>query len=357
MNDTTTNTLAEKWAEFKIQNPKVRIRDAAKTLETTEVQLLATQCGESVTRLDIDVKRLFADEIPQLGKVKAITRNDDVVHERVGEYLNPSFSEKSPMGLFVGEDIDLRIFLHVWKSIFAVEEVGDSTRKSIQFFDKYGMALHKIYLIAESNESVFDQIVTKYKHEDQSSEELVLDAPVKEIKARVKQDFDVESFQNEWRNLSDTHDFFGLIRKYDLTRIQALESAPAGLENVPFSNYAERVPVESLIYILQKASEQKLPIMVFVGNHGIIQIHTGQVERLLDIPNWYNVIDPEFNLHVRLSGLEEAWIVRKPTKDGVVTALEFYDKNQEQILQLFGKRKPGIPEDANWRKLVDNYEA
>ena len=71
----------------------------------------------------------------------ALTRNDECVHERKGVYLNPDFS--NPHGqVFVGEDIDLRIFINSWKFGFSVVE-GD--RKSFQFFGKDGLALHKIY--------------------------------------------------------------------------------------------------------------------------------------------------------------------------------------------------------------------
>lgn len=58
-----------------------------------------------------------------MGKVMALTRNDECVHERKGVYQNGDFSSPHAQ-LFVGEDIDLRIFLNHWKSAFAVVE-GD----------------------------------------------------------------------------------------------------------------------------------------------------------------------------------------------------------------------------------------
>ena len=47
--------------------------------------------------------------------------------------------------------------------------------------------------------------------------------------------------------------------------------------------------------------------------------------------------------------IDEAWVVRKPTEDGVVTSLELFDAQGEAIATLFGKRKPGIPEIEDWR--------
>ena len=96
--------------------------------------------------------------------------------------------------------------------------------------------------------------------------------------------------------------------------------------------------------------------MVFVANRGMLQIHTGEVKNLMDVPEWFNVIDPDFNLHVREAAITQSWIVRKPTADGMVTALECYDAKGTQLVQLFGKRKPGIPELETWRTIVADVE-
>ena len=53
-----------------------------------------------------------------------------------------------------------------------------------------------------------------------------------------------------------------------------------------------------------------------------------------------------------IHAIAEAWVVRKPTTDGTVTALELFDAEGEVIAQLFGKRKPGIPELEDWREIA-----
>jgi len=183
---------------------------------------LVTNIGNGVTQL----KPLFAEllqEVESLGKVMALTRNEECVHERKGTYLNPNF-ESPHAQLFVGKDIDLRIFLSAWKHAFAVVE-GD--KKSIQFFGKDGVALHKIYLTKESNEEAFDALVSKYTSEEQEAH-----VEVEEVAAKPQEkpdsEIDVEGFQQAWRDLKDTHDFFMLTRKYGLTRTQALRLAPEG---------------------------------------------------------------------------------------------------------------------------------
>jgi putative hemin transport protein len=91
--------------------------------------------------------------------------------------------------------------------------------------------------------------------------------------------------------------------------------------------------------------------MVFVGNPGNIEIHTGPVHNIMEIPGWINVMDPDFNLHLKTTDIAECWVVDKPAEGGV-TSVEVFDEAGEMIVQFFGKRKPGIPELTEWRNLL-----
>lgn len=347
--ETKAQSLKEQWAELKAQQAHLRIRNAAEQLGVTEVELLATQCGETVTRLQPDFKAILK-EIESLGWVMALSRNNDMVHERKGVYLNAEL-DNPHVGLFVGEDIDLRIFFASWASAFAVTEgAGDKVRRSIQFFAKNGEAIHKIYMTEKSNLDALDALVKKYTSEDQSQQEVLTAGPKAPEQELPDSEIDVVNFRNDWVNLQDTHHFFGLLKKYKVTRTQALRLAPEG-------NYAVKVNSSALRATLEAAAANETPIMVFVGNQGIIQIHTGPVKKLADYDAWYNVLDPDFNLHMREAAIAEAWVVRKPTEDGMVTALECFDQHGEQIIQLFGKRKPGIPEMDSWRTLIAEVES
>ena len=104
--------------------------------------------------------------------------------------------------------------------------------------------------------------------------------------------------------------------------------------------------------VLEKAREQKLPIMIFVGNDGLIQIHTGQVENVIEARGWFNVMDEKFNLNINQDEIKSAWIVKKPSEDGIVTSLELFNRSGENVALFFGKRKPGIPELEEWRELI-----
>lgn len=270
----------------------------------------------------------------------ALTRNEDVVHERKGIYDNVSF--QGPVGLLVNPDIDLRLFMMHWKYGFAVTE-GD--RQSIQIFDKSGEATHKIYLTSESNVAAYEALVAKFKAADQAAE-ITVEAYPAAASELPDTDIDVAAFRQGWTELKDTHDFFGLTRQHKLTRTQALRLAPEG--------YVQQLSNEASRKALQLAAERKVPIMIFVGNRGCIQIHTGEVNNLLEAGPWYNVIDPLFNLHLKETAIVSSFIVKKPSTDGTITSLEIFDAAGELIVQFFGKRKPGIPELEEWRALVND---
>jgi putative hemin transport protein len=337
-----TENLKERYAPLREQN--VRIREAAKQLGVSEAELVALGCGENVTRLRPEFEQILG-RIEELGHVMALTRNDEVVHERKGTYLNGSFGPHA--SLFVGKDIDLRIFLSAWASAFAVTEfTNEKPRYSLQFFGMDGMAMHKIYLERDSNLEAYQRIVEEFRDGDQgTAQEVVTKAYVPETEL-ADEEIDVAGFRTAWETLKDTHEFFGMLKNFKVTRTQALRLAPS-------QHYAAKVSNGALRQALNLAAGTQTPIMVFVGNPGIIQIHTGPVKNIVDHGPWINVLDPEFNLHLKEGAVTESWVVRKPTADGIVTSLELFNERKELICTLFGERKPGIPELEDWRSIVE----
>lgn len=340
----TTQNLKTQWDALKQAQPHLRIRNAAEKLGVSEMELLATNIGNGVTRLQSNFKDILAD-IESLGKVMALTRNNECVHERKGVYMNGDFSSPHA-SLFVGEDIDLRIFLSHWTRAFAViEENARGTSKSLQFFGKNGEAIHKIFLTVDSNEAAFETLVNKYKDENQDATEIT-EAYTTVIEEKPDNEIDVKGFQQAWLDLEDTHEFFMMLRKFGVTRTQALRLAP--------TNYhAQQISKDQIVTMLETVAKDKTPIMVFVGNKGNIQIHTGPIRKTMWHEQWYNVMDPDFNMHLDMSQISQSWIVRKPTEDGIVTAIEVFNDKGDIIVQFFGKRKPGIPELDVWRETVE----
>lgn len=330
--------LKQQYEKVKAENPRLRIRDIAQVMQQSEAALVAMRTGDGVVRLEGDFKELLK-EIHTLGVVMALTRNNNAVHERKGVYNNVSF--EGSMGLVLDPDIDLRLFMMHWQFGFSVKE-GDRT--SFQFFDKSGEAVHKIYLTEESNADAYETLVAKYAAMEQTPSITTTAYPAAEAELPDSA-IDVPDFQEGWKELKDTHDFFGLTRRFKLSRTQALRLAPEG--------FVKEVGADTTRKILETASEKQVPIMVFVGSSGCIQIHTGTVTKLLATGPWFNVLDPKFSMHLREDAIAGSYIVKKPSVDGIVTALEIFCKDGQMIAQFFGKRKPGSPELESWRAIVN----
>jgi putative hemin transport protein len=212
-------------------------------------------------------------------------------------------------------------------------------------FDADGASVHKIYLGETSDAAAYDSLVRRLRSPEQSPA-LAVESPAPRTLPRPDSEIDARGLAASWAALQDTHDFFAMLRQYSVVRTQAFRLVGP--------KFAVPAPMTSARAILEGAARTRLPIMVFVNSPGCIQIHTGTVERLKTAGPWLNVLDLDFNLHVREDLVGSAWVVRKPTADGVVTSLELYDSSESLVLQFFGRRKPGLAEDPDWRRAVES---
>lgn len=337
--------LKERLAVLKASTPMIRARDAATQLGVSEAELVACRCGESVKRLDASWGNIVKG-LPELGQVMVLTRNEYAVHEKVGTFGKISIFKS--MGLVLDEDIDLRLFLDHWCSGYAVtEETRSGLRQSLQFFDRDGTAVHKIYLRHDSDRSAYDALVERHLHGNQQPGQQVFPLPAV-TPERPDRDIDRPLLRQRWQALQDVHDFHAMLKELGVGRRQAFRLVG--------DDFAQRLAGESFESALEIAAAEETPIMIFTGSPGVIQIHTGPVRRLKIMGPWFNVLDEGFNLHLRTDGIAEAWLVQKPTRDGVVTSIEIFDTEGRQIAWMFGKRKPGEPERQDWRSLIKRLE-
>jgi putative hemin transport protein len=328
----------------RADNPKMRERDLASQLGVSEAELVAAHIGEGVVRLEPRVNDLLTG-LEAVGEVMALTRNESAVHEKIGVYDKVVTGEQTAMAL--GENIDLRIFPKLWAHGFAVEKRdGEEVRRSLQFFDKAGAAVHKVHLRPASNVEAYDSLVEKLKAADQSHAIDIDVSGVAKPAAATEATATVEELRDRWSKLTDTHQFFGMLRALKLGRQQALHMVG--------EDYAYLVDNDALTAMLHKAVETQVPIMCFVGNNGCIQIHSGPIQNVKPMGPWINIFDETFHLHFRTDHVSELWVVRKPTADGHVTSLEAYDANGELVIQFFGKRKEGQDERVEWREVAES---
>lgn len=321
------------------QNPKARARDLAESLGAAEAALIAAQCdGVQVIRIDPTLDRLFP-MIRDLGPVLALTRNASAVHERDGTYLEYHAGQHAAMVL--GPDIDLRMFPRHWAHGFAVIK-GDS--RSIQVFDLAGDAVHKVHLRPASDVAAFDRLVADLRVTDQGDTiQLTPRAPVDAPKANPDK---AEMLRAEWQAMTDTHQFLRMTSKLKMNRLGAYRIVGA-----PHARPLATAAVEAA---LRGAALAGIPVMIFVGNSGCIQIHGGPIHRIEPMGPWLNVLDPAFNLHLRSDHLAEVWLVTKPTRHGPAISIEAFGGDGALILQIFGKRDP---DTRAWDALVQSLPA
>lgn len=360
---TAPANLAERWSTLRAEQPKLQIRDAARALGASEAQLLATNLGNGVTRLQAEGNqpREIMRAALDLGLVQAITRNENGVIETTGtasrlkqagdkseqgdlkQDAEQEARQRNIAGGYLGGAIDLRFHFENWKYAFAVVQPGRDGKlsRSLQFFDAHGDSVHKVYVRSEAGVAVFDQLVAKFRAPRQDSELNVL-ATVARPAEKPDAEVDLQEFQLAWKDMTDVHQFAQILREFKLGREQALRLAPAGM--------VERVTPEALRTLLETAAKDKVAIMVFLGNQGLTQIYSGKIEKTMAAGGYYNVLDPDFNLHIRDTALRSGWVVKR----GGVTSIEFFDQEGTQVLTFFGVRERGKPQPQAWNDLADS---
>jgi len=328
----------------RTDNPKARERDLAAQLGISEAELVAAHCGDGVVRVEPRVNDLLTG-LEAVGEVMALTRNESAVHEKIGVYDKVITGNHNAMVL--GENIDLRIFPKVWAHGFAVEKRdGEEIRRSLQFFDAAGEAVHKVHLRPASSLYAYQKLVATLASSNQEPT-IDISGPIADDESEAgATTANLDDLRDRWSRLTDVHQFFGMLKTLKLSRRQAVRMVG--------TDYAWLLDNDAVRAMFHHASEGEMPIMCFVGNRGCIQIHSGPVRSIKPMGPWINVLDETFHLHLRTDHIHEVWAVRKPTKDGHVTSLEVYAANGEMIIQFFGKRHEGESERDDWRFLAEN---
>ena len=331
-------TLFQRYKQLKADHPKKYARDLAELLGVSEAELTHARTAEDAVALRPDFKTLLAD-LEAVGETKSITRNAFAVHEQIGRYENLHLGGHA--GLILNpRALDQRLFPQQWKSAFALhEETTRGERYSIQIFDAHGDAILKIYATPATDMAAWHALIADFRLAE--TPDLAV-TPVEPAALNLQPDR--AAIEQDWRAMTNVHQFFGLLKRHNISRQQAFRAVPEDL--------AQRVENSALGELLLQAQQDGNEIMIFVGNRGCVQIFTGVIEKLMPMENWLNIFNPTFTLHLMENTIAESWITRKPTADGIVTSLELFAADGTQIAQLFGQRTEGEPEQARWREQI-----
>lgn len=344
----SVSELRAAYDALRQSEPHLYLRDAAERLGVSEMQLLRLDAGGQVIRLRPDIPALL-EALPTLGPLKALSRNQWVVIETIGTYPAP-YTERGA-AIFNSSTIDLRIYLSVWRHAFAVRSFAKDGRPlySLQFFSPWGEALHKVYLTAAEQVARWEALIAQYRHDDQTPEaETIAPFPQPTEHSPLPPD-KTEDFLRGWDSLTDTHEFFALLRRFGIDRLSAVKVAEG--------RHTWRLAPSTIHELLEWARESQTPIMFFVGNGGIHHIYTGTIRMVSPARGWLNVLDPDFNLHIDPAGIYEVYLVRKPTQEGDIYSVEVFGPNGEEVLWIFGARKPGQTVPEAWLKYIQSLRA
>ncbi|WP_224257823.1 ChuX/HutX family heme-like substrate-binding protein, partial [Klebsiella oxytoca] len=203
--------LWQRYLTTKAQSSAKYARDIAAEMGISEAELTEARQGYDAVRLQNDARAILT-ALEAVGETKCICRNEYAVHEQVGEFTHQHLSGHA--GLVLNpRALDLRLFLSQWASAF---RLNDNGRQSIQFFDPHGDALLKVYTTENTDMAAWDALIVA---QTQQSPAPLAIRPADPLK--FADSADGEALENEWRAMTDVHQFFGLLRKYNLSRQQA----------------------------------------------------------------------------------------------------------------------------------------
>lgn len=335
-------TLTPAHLRTELAEGTLRSRDLADRLGMPEAALAAAQVGHGAVRIAADPDRLIP-AVERLGEVMALTRNDSCVIEKIGTYSDFHGGKHAAMTL--NHEIDLRLFPRHWVHAFAIEAPGkDGPRRSVQVFDAAGDAVHKIHLRDASDLAAWDDLRRDLAAADQSDAIPAFGprAPVDAPRGEADQ---APALRAGWNEMTDTHQFLPLVKRLGINRLGAYRIAGA-----PFVRPLDPGALGQLIDTLAGSG---VPLMVFVGNMGCIEIHSGPIETVKPMGPWLNILDPRFNLHLRADRVAEVYEVRKPGEHGMAISVEAFDARGELILQVFGIRPSKGGDPAAWQAQIE----
>ncbi|OAI28561.1 ChuX/HutX family heme-like substrate-binding protein [Methylomonas koyamae] len=320
-NATAAYDLKLAWRDLLADHPHLRPRDAASALGVSEAELVATGCGDNAIRLRPDWPALI-DAVGTLGPVMALTRNDVAVHEKTGLYEHLRLCGE--LLLVSGHNIELCLLTGRWHSGYATTEQSRiGPRRSLQFFDADGEAVHKIYLTEHSDAERFRRLAEAFAAADQT--------PSADIPYAEPAGFDwaaAQGLPDLWQRLAPL--------------CTGKPLAAAGF--VSGHQFRE---------LMQQLARMALPLQILTANAGALQLHTGPVQNLRITDPWFNVLDQGFNLHLNEKGVAEAAIVHTRHDRHTLRGLQLRDRLGQTVAAVFGDYDPADGESLLWREFID----
>ncbi|MBE0398730.1 heme degradation protein [Halomonas sp. FME1] len=333
--------ILEAFDAARAAQPRLPAIDIAERLSISEGELQAARLGRDVWTLPLAPKDL-ASRLPLLGRVKALTRSRLAVLEQTGDY--PDLDGGPQTGLLLDPGgLDLRLLYSHWhwacliRDPMPTENEQGQWRWSLQIFNQHGCAIHKSFALENPLPRPWGALAALG----------TLDTPAfTQSVPRLKRALpEAPTLASEWAAMRDVHQFFALLQRHRLERIEA--------NQLMEGHYTRALPANILENLFHQASQYALPLMLFVASPGCVQIRTGTLPTPQRARGWLNLFGDSFTLHLDDTAIDQVWQVSKPNRDGGVTSIEAFDAQGALVLQIYAERREGNPESSAWRQLLN----
>lgn len=339
--------LWHNYQQQKSKNPMLFPTEASQFFAVSELALLLSSPN---SRYMGNNCRDVLEQLANFSQIESIVRNNYAVHEKQGCYKDLKLNEK--MGLMVNVGgLDLRYFIKEWHHMLSVNDVSNPEKPSysIQFFDGEGNAVNKVYLRDLSADSVqkWQTLVEQQVNSAPTYIELETSIEKPEWQCRQLSSDDKQILHEKWLSMTDIHQFYGILKNLEIDRASSYHQAPENMAVALMTNRMEN--------LLERVRDNLCPVMIFVGNTGVVQIQTGTIKTVKRLGDWLNILDKshnQFTLHLKDSEISQLWCVKRPTVDGIITCIEGFDKQGTSIFTMFGQRQEGQQELASWRDIT-----
>lgn len=346
LNPTHKNTkLWQDYQDLRQDKHGVFPTEGAKMLGVSELELLLS--SPHSTYLGTDCRSIL-EHLHTLGVVENIVRNDYAVHEKTGQFLNLQLGKS--MGMILGEHgLDLRFFLNHWRYALAIANTDSKPSYCIAFFDEYGNAINKAFLTKFDQQHIdaWQNLMHQFAPKEPTDIALLPNPPQQAWQLHALDDDSLGKFRQQWQDLTDIHAFHGILQKHNLDRISSYVQAPQGM--------SVQVKADLLEELFCQLASEELGCMIFVGNGGTIQIHSGTIKHIKRLHDWLNIMDKkhsQFTSHLKDTAISQLWFTKKPHSEGLTLGFEGFDEYGNSIITVFGERVEGQNQDPKWQHLA-----
>lgn len=330
--------LGSQWAAWRTDHPYSGLRDDARDLGVSEAELLATGCGSTVTRLCGGWVELLRG-LQELGPVAVQTESNGSLIEARGSAVVAGWSGRCGM-VRVGVS-RLRVQLDHIYHCYAVTDAGGSGM--LHFCDADGQRVLTIGQLPETMGERWAQLVRRFASAEQHP--WVRTAPVSAAGHMIPDStVDVKALRAAWDGLRGPLDFTIMLQRFSISRAQAVRLAG--------ESRAQAVAKSTFSVALRCASNAMVPLALSVESAGVTQVYTGLTRRVEASGGLLALIEPGFRLYVSEPRIKSAWLVRRPSEQGVLSSLQYFDADDQPVLRVAGNTTPGEPGLKRWERLV-----